>query len=177
MNTKNIGNRMLGCTIPFGISNFRAWRAGMFGGLLIAGLMLASCSKEYDATPVPSGETVAVEFSMDRFEETAPEAQEAPDTKAALETNTTVRVIAYKSSSDNPTTDNYVTDQAYYWNGSKLLPCTVTADGTFEGESSSQLILSKLESYDFYAITPAIELDTDHAGDSPDSCHLTMIYC
>lgn len=124
--------------------------------LLAAGLLATGCSKEQELDPEEGNGSgkVAVSFEVEGLSEMT--------TKAALTANTTVRVVAYKSNSANPATNNYVADQAYYWNGSKLVPCTVDANGTKTADAAGAAMKLLPGNYDFYAVSPAIPLNTNH---------------
>ena len=130
--------------------------------LLAAVTLLLGCSKESLDAPGGKGSPVLVEFSVAGLEDMLPAAQGTPGTKAALANNTTVRVIAYKQASGNPLQANYVANQAYYWNGSKLVPCSVDANGNKRADVPSQMIIQAGVSYDFYAVTPALPLAEDN---------------
>ena len=132
------------------------------GACLLAAALLLGCSKESLDAPGGKGSPVLVEFSVAGLEDMLPAAQGTPGTKAALANNTTVRVIAYKQASGNPLQANYVANQAYYWNGSKLVPCSVDANGNKRADVPSQMIIQAGVSYDFYAVTPALPLAEDN---------------
>ena len=132
------------------------------GACLLAAALLLGCSKEPLDAPGGKGSPVLVEFSVAGLEDMLPAAQGTPGTKAALANNTTVRVIAYKQASGNPLQANYVANQAYYWNGSKLMPCSVDANGNKRADVLSQMIIQAGVSYDFYAVTPALPLAEDN---------------
>ena len=119
-------------------------------------LFLGGCSKEPVDGPGNASGKVALDFSVEGIGEMF------SATKAALTSNTTVRVIAYSSNASNPATANYVADQAYYWNGSKLVPCTVDANGNKTADAADQVMtLLPDKNYDFYAVSPALPLATD----------------
>lgn len=128
---------------------------GLFALPAAALLLLGGCSKEPVDGPGGASGKVALEFSVEGIGEML------PVTKAALGLNTTVRVIAYKSNASNPATANYVADQAYYWNGSKLVPCTVDANGNKTADAADQVMTLLSDNYDFYAVSPAIPLNAD----------------
>ena len=130
--------------------------------LLAAVTLLLGCSKEPLDAPGGKGSPVLVEFSVAGLEDMLPAAQGIPGTKAALANNTTVRVIAYKQASGNPLQANYVANQAYYWNGSKLMPCSVDANGNKRADVLSQMFIQAGVSYDFYAVMPALPLAEDN---------------
>ena len=139
------------CGLTSGV--LRVVRTTALLGLLPACLSMGGCSK--DAAELLESETgaVPVSFSVEGIE------QMVPVSRATLDVNTTVRVIAYKSSSSNPSTDNYVADQAYYWNGTVLVACTVDANGANPTAAADQsMVLTVGESYDFYAVSPALPL-------------------
>lgn len=128
--------------------------------LLAGGLLLAGCSEE--AAEAPAAGTVSLNFSVDGIEEMQ------PVSRAMLATNTTVRVIAYKSGGSTPSKDAYVADQAYYWSGSSLLPCTVDENG-MNPVFASQLMELPVGAYDFYAISPALPLNESKTTVSVDN--------
>ena len=128
--------------------------------LLAGGLLLAGCSEE--AAEAPAAGTVSLNFSVDGIEEMQ------PVSRAMLATNTTVRVIAYKSGGSTPSKDAYVADQAYYWSGSSLLPCTVDENG-MNPVFASQLMELPAGAYDFYAISPALPLNESKTTVSVDN--------
>lgn len=128
---------------------------GLFVLPLAAMLNLAGCSKEPVDGPSGASGKVALDFSVEGLGEML------PATKAALTANTTVRVIAYKSNASNPAEANYAADQAYYWNGSKLVPCIVNAMGDKTDDASDRVMKLLPGNYDFYAVSPAIELNSD----------------
>lgn len=150
-------------------------------GLLACALLLGGCSKEPFDDPVVNGDKVEVSFDIDGFDQWDAPSQAAasnsgpmagkdaaasagvPATRAAvnLATNTTVRVIAYKSGT-NPATANYITDQAYYWDGSKLVPCTVDDNGENPRAYPKRVMqLISETAYDLYAVSPALPLKDD----------------
>ena len=130
-------------------------RARLVAGtwLLAAALLLGGCSKEpAEGMDGPSGQ-VALDFSIESIEKVL------PATKAALASGTTVRVIAYKSGDSNPATENYANECAYYWNGTKLVPCMVDANGNKTADLPPDWAMTLLPgSYDFYAVSPALPL-------------------
>lgn len=129
---------------------------GLFVLPAAAILSLVGCSKDWADSPGDASGTVALDFSVEGIGEML------PATKAALASNTTVRVIAYSSNATNPATANYVADQAYYWNGTKLVPCTVDANGNKTADAAEQeMKLPSDNTYDFYAVSPALPLATD----------------
>lgn len=129
---------------------------GLFVLPAAAILSLVGCSKDWADSPGDASGTVALDFSVEGIGEML------PATKAALASNTTVRVVAYKSNTSNPATANYVADQAYYWNGTKLVPCTVDANGNKTADAAEQeMKLPYDNTYDFYAVSPALPLATD----------------
>lgn len=129
---------------------------GLFVLPAAAILSLGGCSKEVVDGPGDASGTVALDFSVEGIGEML------PATKATLASNTTVRVVAYKSNTSNPATANYVADQAYYWNGTKLVPCTVDANGNKTADAADQeMKLPSDNTYDFYAVSPALPLATD----------------
>ena len=150
--------RMPGCgsLVPGGFSRLcRNVSLAAGSCLLSALLLLAGCSKE--SMPEPGGGNdagkVAVSFEVEGLSEIA--------TKAALATNTTVRVFAYQSGK-SPASGRPVADQAYYWSGSELRPCLVDANGNkkdFPLGVPMKLLPGK---YDFYAVSPALSLSADN---------------
>lgn len=74
------------------------------------------------ATPGIGSETQIVKSGYDRER-----VLKFPTTRAvvALDENVTVRIIAYRSAADNPSTVNYVKDVAYVMRSGSLVPCTV----------------------------------------------------
>ncbi|WP_288488038.1 DUF1566 domain-containing protein [uncultured Alistipes sp.] len=123
--------------------------------LFAAVLLLGGCSKEpAEGMDGPSGQ-VALDFSIEGIEKML------PATKAALATGTTVRVIAYKSGDSNPATENYANECAYYWNGTKLVPCMVDANGNKTADLPDWAMTLLPGSYDFYAVSPALPLAAD----------------
>ena len=147
---------MPGCGFPFAAGLSRLCRnVSLAAGscLLSALLLLAGCSEEQAAEPCggSDGDRVAVNFEVEGLSQIA--------TKAALTANTTVRVIVYKyKSNTGPTKADYVADQAYYWDGSKLVPCTVDADGNRTADAPDQAMILLSGQYDFYAVSPALPL-------------------
>lgn len=87
--------------------------------------------------------------------------QKVPATRAVtdLSEKTTVRVIAYRSASDNPSRINYVKDVAYVMQSGNLVPCTVDENGNYIGLDKDTRMRLEPGSYDFYAITPALPLN------------------
>ena len=147
-------------------------------GLFACALLAVGCSKEMP-DPVVNGDKVEVSFDIDGFDQWDAPSQAAASnsgpmagngeggssaTRAAvnLATNTTVRVIVYRSGSDNPATANYITDQAHYWDGSKLVPCTVDDNGNKTTGTAQKMKLAPGVSYDFFAVSPALPLNGDH---------------
>ena len=124
-------------------------------GLLSAALLLAGCAKEAVSGCGEWDGTVPMSFGVEGLSEML------PATRASLTTNATVRVIAYKSGDSNPAQDNYVADQAYSWNGSELVPCTVDDNGNKTADAADQVMKLASGSYDFYAVSPAFPLATD----------------
>lgn len=122
--------------------------------LLSAAFLPGGCGKE----PVPGadkGDLVAIHFGMEGL------SKMHPASRATLEENTTVRVIAYKSNASNPAQANYVADLAYCWDGSKLVPCKVDANGQKTDDAVGQVMQVEVGSYDFYALSPALPLNDD----------------
>lgn len=124
-------------------------------GLLSAALILVGCAKDSVSGLGEWDGTVPVSFGVEGLSEVL------PATRASLATNTTVRVIAYKSGDSNPAQDNYVADQAYSWNGSELVPCTVDDNGSKTADAADQVMKLTPDSYDFYAVSPAFPLAAD----------------
>ena len=123
--------------------------------LFAAVLLLGGCSKEpAEGMDGPSGQ-VALDFSIEGIEKML------PVTRAALATGTTVRVIAYKSGDSNPATENYANECAYYWNGTKLVPCRVDANGNKTADLPDWAMTLLPGTYDFYAVSPALPLAAD----------------
>lgn len=123
--------------------------------LFAAVLLLGGCSKEpTEGMNGPSGQ-VALDFSIEGIEKML------PVTRAALATGTTVRVIAYKSGDSNPATENYANECAYYWNGTKLVPCMVDANGNKTADLPDWAMTLLPGTYDFYAVSPALPLAAD----------------
>ena len=123
--------------------------------LLSAVMLLAGCAKDSVSGFGEWDGTVPVSFGVEGLSEML------PATRASLTTNTTVRVIAYKSDDSNPAQDNYVADQAYSWNGSELVPCTVDDNGNKTADAADQVMELTPGSYDFYAVSPAFPLAAD----------------
>lgn len=128
---------------------------GLFVLPAAAILSLGGCSKEPVDAPGDASGKVPLDFSVEGIGEML------PATKAALTSNTTVRVIAYNSNASNPAQANYVADQAYYWDGSKLVPCTVDDNGNKTADAANQVMKLVPDNYDFYAVSPALPLATD----------------
>lgn len=152
----------------FGL-RLRPWGAWLLAGALLAG----GCSKQTSEDPAAGGEKVAVRFDIDGFDSWAAQSisgggfaasgQGASSTRAASAPalNTTVRVIAYKSGSGNPAQANYADDRAYYWDGTKLVPCTVDEGGNKIDGTAQPMELLRKGAYDFYAVSPALPLAED----------------
>lgn len=121
--------------------------------LLLAALLPGGCSKE-PAPGADKGDLVAVHFGVEGLSEML------PASRASLEENTTVRVIAYRSGT-NPAAANYAADLAYCWDGSELAPCKVDADGQKTADAVGQVMQVEVGSYDFYAVSPALPLNDD----------------
>ena len=164
-------------------------RGAIFAGLLLCGavlLALAGCTKEPAEGPGgPKGGVVTVSFATPAIGETAAAAQTQnaarqtprnalsrtsgasaaalPATRAALAGNTTVRVVAFTAATGNPVQANYVAEQTYYVSGGNLLPCMVNDDGSFATAAPTAKMELMPGSYDFYAVTPALPLNTDKA--------------
>ncbi len=123
--------------------------------LLAAAMLLGGCSKEpTEGMGGPSGQ-VALDFSVEGIEKVL------PVTRAALASGATVRVIAYKSGDSNPATENYANECAYYWNGTKLVPCMVDANGNKTADLPDWAMTLLPGTYDFYAVSPALPLAAD----------------
>ena len=123
--------------------------------LLAAAMLLGGCSKEpTEGMNGPSGQ-VALDFSVEGIEKVL------PVTRAALASGATVRVIAYKSGDSNPATENYANECAYYWNGTKLVPCRVDANGNKTADLPDWAMTLLPGTYDFYAVSPALPLAAD----------------
>ena len=123
--------------------------------LLAAAMLLGGCSKEpTEGMNGPSGQ-VALDFSVEGIEKVL------PVTRAALASGATVRVIAYKSGDSNPATENYANECAYYWNGTKLVPCMVDANGNKTADLPDWAMTLLPGTYDFYAVSPALPLAAD----------------
>lgn len=121
--------------------------------LLLAALLPGGCSKE-PAPGADKGDLVAVHFGVEGLSEML------PASRASLEENTTVRVIAYRNGT-NPAAANYAADLAYCWDGSELAPCKVDADGQKTADAVGQVMQVEVGSYDFYAVSPALPLNDD----------------
>ena len=138
------------------IKNKGMWARLVAGtALLSAVMLLAGCAKDSVSGFGEWDGTVPVSFGVEGLSEML------PATRASLTTNTTVRVIAYKGGDSNPAQDNYVADQAYSWNGSELVPCTVDDNGNKTADAADQEMKLTPGSYDFYAVSPAFPLAAD----------------
>ncbi len=138
--------------------------------LLGAVFLLSGCYKEIQEISPESvkGELVFVDFvtpgigSETEIEEIGTGREkdtELPDT-VTLDKDVTVRIIAYRKSEDNPSSDNYEEDLAYVMRSGNLVPCIVDENGNYEADSDSRMRLEPGD-YDFYAITPALPLGND----------------
>lgn len=129
--------------------------------LLLCAAGLVGCTNELPSTDgIDSDGKLEVSFATPSISDIPASALSA--TRAGLTQNTTVRVVAYKSGSGNPAQANYVSDQAYYINNSgKLEACTVDADGMNPVAASDEALKLLAGTYDFYAITPALPLNSD----------------
>lgn len=107
------------------------------------------------ATPGIGSETQIVKSGYDRER-----VLKFPTTRAvvALDENVTVRIIAYRSATDNPSTVNYVKDVAYVMRSGSLVPCTVDSEGNYKALDQSSRMRLEPGNYDFYAIMPALPL-------------------
>lgn len=149
----------------FGL-RLRLWAAGLLAGVLLVG----GCSKQTSEDPAAVGEKTTVRFDIDGFGTWAAQsyaaqsfsggssATSATRAASAPALNTTVRVIAYKSGSGNPAQANYADDRAYYWDGAKLVPCTVDDNGNRTDGTAKPMELLRNAAYDFYAVSPALPL-------------------
>lgn len=127
--------------------------------LLAACLLAGGCSKDEAAEPGGGKGKVALSFTVDGFGEEG-FVSPAAGTKAALEYQTTVRIVAYRSGME-PSQESYVTEQTYFWDRSALVPCTVDEQGANPQPVSGQSLMLEAGSYDIYALTPAIALADD----------------
>ncbi len=130
--------------------------------LSLGGILLASCDKSEqleEKMPLHEKEMVTVTFEPPVFSENS--AVSDVKTRAALENNVTVRIVAYKSGAASPLRENYVRDVSYVVRNGTLQPCTVKDDGSFNtlDENTKMELLSG--KYDFYAYTPAFPLNED----------------
>lgn len=146
--------------------------------LTSAMLVLFGCSKSDRGTePEPDGEKVAVAFSLPGISTEVLSAGQvassrAPETEdgikvVPLDEDVTVRVVVYQRAGTNAdlANDKYVTDATYVAVKEEdrmvLKPCTIANDGTVTVNESNVMRL-RFGTYDFYAVTPALALDTDH---------------
>lgn len=145
--------------------------------LLTSGLLaLVGCSKSEPGAE-PEGEKVAVTFTLpgvsaDVSSDECLADSRAPETDAdveivPLDEHATVRVVVYQRAGTNAdiANDKYVTDMTYVTvkedERMVLKPCTIASDGTVTVKESERMQL-RFGTYDFYAVTPALELDADH---------------
>lgn len=116
----------------------------------------------------PSGQ-VALDFSVEGIEKVL------PVTRAALASGATVRVIAYKSGDSNPATENYANECAYYWNGTKLVPCRVDANGNKTADLPDWAMTLLPGTYDFMPYHPPCRwLRTRRSSRPPSPTEWTM---
>lgn len=142
------------------------FRARILVAMSLATLMLAGCNKEPAPTPEP-GERMAVHFLLPGIEG-QPVVAAAPKglrTRAALSRYVTVRIVAYRHGSGTPSADSYVTEQTYVADAAgALTPCTVNTAGDYVADNASAALMLPGGTYDFYAITPALPLSSDHTS-------------
>lgn len=142
-------------------------------------LVLFGCSKlNVGPEPeIPESEKVSVAFALpgigteafssgwgvsSRASETDGDVKVVP-----LDEDATVRVVVYQRKGTNAdlTNDKYVMDATYVAvkedDNIVLKPCTIANDGTVT-VNESNLMRLRFGTYDFYAITPALTLDSDH---------------
>lgn len=111
-------------------------------------VVLAGCSNEITEPGARTDGKVRISFDTPAI------IVEKASTRATLDPNTTVRVVAFTKA--NPT---YTADQAYYVSSNgKLTPCTVKADGSFDAVDTKNELALYPDTYDLYAYTPALPL-------------------
>lgn len=115
----------------------------MLSGLFL-GTLLTGCSSSNDEG-TPGGE-VAVNFFSGGIGGDV-------STRASLGAGVTVRVLAYRHTDGSLSALNYAGENTYI----------MQPDGTLKADVSELLLPA--ETYDFYTVTPALEVD--HSGDAP----------
>ncbi|MDE6069859.1 MAG: hypothetical protein K2F92_03125 [Alistipes sp.] len=132
-------------------------------------LLLAAatgCHKSEEGAPKPAAAEVTVEFTLAgaRSAQAVVRSVEGvtPGDPVALAEGTTVRVLAFERAGENAdiANDTFVSEATYVADKNGVLtPCVVDADGKIAAGTGISMKLPPAEyAYDFYAITPAMEV-------------------
>lgn len=138
----------------------------MIRKLYIAATLLALCAacREPEPQPLP-GEWVPLELSLSGIAAQAPSTWSRAEGVENLAQNTTVRVVAYRRSAQEPdiARDTYIGEATFKaLAGGVLSPCAVDDAGNATEAPADYDLFLRSGQYDLYAITPALKLDTDH---------------